>query len=403
MVTRDRLVLVPLRLFLGVTFVYAGLQKLADKWFFKASAPSSLQSQLHAAARTSPVGGLVGPLQHHAVIVGLLIAFGELASGVGTLIGLWTRVAAVAGALLSFGFLLTVSWHSRPYYYGADVVFLFAWTPLIIAGAGPLSLDAIVADRTRAELGVATAVPVTIGFDTVQRLCGYYDKGRCRAQHGRKCRAAGCPVLAGPEIPAAVGEELDRRSFLAKAGMAGWIGGAAALVGGLAALVGRLVPSHGTSRVASSSLNAGPTTPATQPATQPATPTTGAAGPSTPATAGPSPTSAPTTAAPTAPVAGVRIGPASAVPVGGAASYTDPGSGDPAFVVQPKAGTFVSFDATCTHQGCPVEFAGSVFQCPCHGAEFDSHTGAVVRGPATQPLSPITVREGPDGQLYVGR
>jgi thiosulfate dehydrogenase [quinone] large subunit len=102
-------------------------------------------------------------------------------------------------------------------------------------------------------------------------------------------------------------------------------------------------------------------------------------------------------------VSGTRIGPASAVPVGGAASSTDPGSGDPAFVVQPTAGSFVSFDAICTHQGCPVEYSGSVFQCPCHGAQFDARTGQVVRGPATQPLAPITIHEGPDGQLYVGK
>src|SRR5579862_1694147 len=84
---RDTLILVPLRLFLGVTFIYAGLQKLTDRWFFKASAPSSLQSQLHAAARTSPIGGVAGAMSHVAVPLGLVIAFGELAVGLGALLG----------------------------------------------------------------------------------------------------------------------------------------------------------------------------------------------------------------------------------------------------------------------------------------------------------------------------
>jgi thiosulfate dehydrogenase [quinone] large subunit len=40
---------------------------------------------------------------------------------------------------------LTVSFHSAPYYTGADIVFAFAWTPLLLAGSGPvLSLDAAI-------------------------------------------------------------------------------------------------------------------------------------------------------------------------------------------------------------------------------------------------------------------
>ena len=38
--------LLPLQLFLGVTFVYAGLQKLADPNFLDAAASSSIQAQL---------------------------------------------------------------------------------------------------------------------------------------------------------------------------------------------------------------------------------------------------------------------------------------------------------------------------------------------------------------------
>jgi thiosulfate dehydrogenase [quinone] large subunit len=89
------------------------------------------------------------------------------------------------------------------------------------------------------------------------------------------------------------------------------------------------------------------------------------------------------------------------VAVGGAASFTDPASGDPAFVVQPTPGRFLAFDGLCTHQGCPVEYAGAIFQCPCHGAQFDSKTGAVIQGPARLPLAPIRIQKGGDGNLYV--
>lgn len=381
--------LVPLRAFLGATFVYAGLQKLADRWFFKASAPSSIRSQLHVAARTSPIGGLVRGLQHGAVLVGLVIALVELAIGVATLLGLWTRWAAGAGLVLSAGFLLTVSWHTHPYYYGADIVFVFAWTPLLIAGAGPWSVDTATEVEARRGLDLPTGPDVTVGFDVVRRLCGAFDHGRCRAQHGRKCRPAGCPVLAPGETPA-IRDELERRAFLRRAGVAGWAGAAALASGGLAAIAGRLISPRRTAVQAAPALGTG--TPSADVA--PAAPTTTA--PAAPTTSAPTP---PTTTAPAVP-GGTAIGPASAVPVGGAARFTDPASGDAAYVLQPSAGRFVAFDATCTHAGCPVEYSGSIFQCPCHGAEFDAHTGEVLRGPATQPLGAIQIAEGPGGTLY---
>ena len=140
-------VLLPLRAFLGFTFCFAGLQKLANPRFFDAADPASIQAQLAGAARRSPVHALISPLTHVAVPLGILIAFGELAVGVGTLLGLRARLAAAGGLVLSVMLFLTVSFHSAPYYTGADIVFAFAWTPLLLAGSGSvLSLDAAVKD-----------------------------------------------------------------------------------------------------------------------------------------------------------------------------------------------------------------------------------------------------------------
>ena len=54
-----RVAVLPLRLFLGVTFFVAGVQKLADPNFFRARAPGSIQSQLSAAVHTAGLPGLV--------------------------------------------------------------------------------------------------------------------------------------------------------------------------------------------------------------------------------------------------------------------------------------------------------------------------------------------------------
>jgi thiosulfate dehydrogenase [quinone] large subunit len=91
------------------------------------------------------------------------------------------------------------------------------------------------------------------------------------------------------------------------------------------------------------------------------------------------------------------------VPVGQAASFTDPSSGDPSLVIQPSAGTFVAFDAVCPHAGCTVGYdaAQKIIACPCHGSQFNARTGAVEVGPATRGLKKLTIAEGSSGQLYV--
>ena len=68
-----------LRAFLGFTFCFVGLQKLANHRFFDATDPASIQAQLAGAARRSPVHALISPLTQAAVPLGILIARGELA------------------------------------------------------------------------------------------------------------------------------------------------------------------------------------------------------------------------------------------------------------------------------------------------------------------------------------
>jgi Rieske Fe-S protein len=56
------------------------------------------------------------------------------------------------------------------------------------------------------------------------------------------------------------------------------------------------------------------------------------------------------------------------------------------------SGSIHAFSAICTHQGCPVtSVSGGTINCPCHGSRFDIDTGAVVAGPASQPLPGVDV------------
>ena len=378
--------LLPLRAFLGITFVFAGLQKLANPAFFDAANPASIQAQLAGAQRASPIHSLIGPLTHIAVPVGLLIAFAELAIGIGTLIGLWARAAAVGGVALAFLLFLTVSFHSHPYYTGSDIVFVFAWTPLILAGAGGvLSADAFLARRASRRIGAEPEAIVPVPFASIRRVCGSYEDGRCQARQGAPCAPGPCPYLARqtPWSRRIDQEELDRRTFVTKGVAAGVVSAVALLSGAAAAGLGRLGgrPSGAVARsLGDTSGGSGPNTTS-----------------SVPAAAGPVPTT--TSRRPP----GSRIGPAQGVPVGGAASFQDPKSGDPSLVVQPQAGTFLAFDAVCPHAGCTVQYdtTHKLFICPCHGSEFNGRTGSVEVGPAAQGLTRLRIAEGSDGQLYI--
>jgi Rieske Fe-S protein len=59
-----------------------------------------------------------------------------------------------------------------------------------------------------------------------------------------------------------------------------------------------------------------------------------------------------------------------------------------------ESGSLHAMTSVCPHRGCDVEWNGAekVWDCPCHGSCFDAR-GAVLRGPAVQPLAPTDVPE----------
>jgi thiosulfate dehydrogenase [quinone] large subunit len=386
----------PLRAFLGFTFCFAGLQKLANPGFFSASNPSSIQAQLAGAARRSPIHGLIGPLVHVAIPLGVLIALAELAVGLGTLVGLWTRLAAAGGMIISFSLFLAVSFHSNPYYTGSDIVFVFAWTVLLLGGSGGvLCADALLADLAGDRQGRNRTAIVPVAFETVQMVCGAYRSGNCSARNDEPCAPSPCPYLARHEAPPHTrhAAAIDRRTFTVKAAWTGVLATVGLLGASFVAAVGRVASSsHGSGAAtvgAGTSLGSAPSTTTTQGATS-------GAGPSAPTS------SAPHSSAASHPP-GTRIGPAADVPVGGSASFQDPSSGDPSLVVQPRAGKFLAFDAVCPHAGCVVQYdqGNKLFACPCHGSVFNGETGAVESGPAPTGLTRLTISNGSDGELYV--
>jgi len=368
--------LLPLRIFLGLTFTFAGLQKLSNPNFFNAQSPSSIQAQMIAAARLSPIHLLLSHLVQFAKPLGIIIALSEMAIGVGALAGLWMRVAAVGGAVLSFSLYLTVSFHASPYYTGADIVFFFAWLPFILAGGGTrLSMDSWIARRAAKMEGGPAPELVAVPFAQVRRLCGHFNRGRCSAREGLRCEAAVCPVLLGDRAPLVTRvsiDSVDRRALVMGSAAAVMVGATTVVAaGGVAAIgraLGRVKPPEATTQLGGS------------------TTTVSGASTTTPAKA-----------------LGTLLGPAKDVPIGHAAGFSIPSNGDPGIVVQAVKGQFEAYDAVCPHAGCTVGYyaQNQMLVCPCHGSEFQLTTGAVITGPAPRGLTKLDVVEGPDGNLYL--
>ena len=369
--------LVPLRLFLGVTFLYAGLQKLANPNFFRAQSPISIQAQLIAASHTSPLRAILTHMIGVATPIGIVISFAEIAIGLGVLLGLWTRIAAVGGAILSFSLFLTISFHASPYFTGADIVFFFAWLPFIVTGGGTrLSADAWIANRVAKKEGVLSPELVAIPFATVQQICGNYHAGACAARHGLACDKAVCPVLLGERAPLATRvsiDSLDRRALVAGGALAASVGAASLLFGGAVAVTGKVIGGAKAPKNTTSQLTSGGST-TTTPGSGPTAPTT----------------------------AGTLLGNAKDVPSGQAAAFTIPTSGDPGIVIHAD-GAFFAYDAVCPHAGCTVGYyaANDVIVCPCHGSEFAVTSGNVLNGPAPHGLTTLKIVEGSDGNLYL--
>jgi len=397
-------ILAPLRLFLGVTFVYAGLQKFGDPQFFNPTAAGYIGKQIIAFSHGSPIQGL---LLHvalpHAKFFGLVIALGEIAIGLGTLFGFLLRPAAFFGFLLSLMFFLSASFHVYPYFYGADIVFVFAWITLILAGplrSGLPALDGLLVPRlldslspeTQPWAGRLASFFLGVGNQETQ---GLLQAAPDMGQPAENYQQAGMYSSSVAGYPQRVPQQLvnansrgmtyqqrntqqmsykariaaqrrsmdNRRNFLL-----GMLAGGLGILG--ITLVGSRVihlgDDSGAGTQAGGNTTGGGTT------TSPGTGTT-------PGSSGSSNT----------------IAQVSAVPTNSAVNFTIPSNGDPGVLVHLNNGKFVCFDATCTHAGCPVQFdsGSSLLVCPCHGAEFDpANNASVVQGPAQTPLTSVPIK-----------
>jgi thiosulfate dehydrogenase (quinone) large subunit len=370
--------ILPLRLFLGITFVYAGIQKLADPGFFRAGSSTYIGHQLVAFSQGSPIAFLLRHFVEFAVIVGALTIATEIAIGCLVLLGLLSRPAALVGLVLNLMFFLSASWHTYPFFYGSDIVFVMCWLTLALTGPGPLALDTLLREPLRARLAVWV--------------------GPSQADLARALLTGPVQAMSGAEPSAAVPEEASHErpgQRLLTRGEA-LIASAAAVVLIILGVAPRGGQLGGT-------LAGGSSSPASPLPSSPASPV-----PSSPASPGPSSPASPVPATPggggAVPAGYRKIGNVSQLPANTAGTVSDPQSGDPAIIVHTAGSHLYAYDAICTHAGCTVQYdpQQKLIVCPCHGGAFDPAQGAqVVSGPPPSPLNPIQMQIDAQGNIFI--
>ena len=138
-------VILPMRLFLGFSFVIAGLDKLNDPSYLDPASRDYIGQQISRFAPGTPLEGfLLNFAVPNANLFGVMVMGGELCIGIAVLLGLLTRFSAFMGLLLNLTFFLSATWSIRPFYFGADLPYVFGWLTLLLAGPGPYALDAFV-------------------------------------------------------------------------------------------------------------------------------------------------------------------------------------------------------------------------------------------------------------------
>src|SRR2546421_314674 len=357
-------VLLPMRLFLGITFMYAGIQKLTDPQFFNPAARGYIGKQIIAFATGSPLHDILIRLVPHAAFFGALVAYGEITIGLGTLLGLLFRPAAFFCILINLAFFLSATWHVYPYFYGSDIVFIFCWLTLLISvpvNTGLPSLDQWLVQRVLSgeqRTRYAAMIAFFLGIRSSSAplpVPATANQGQSRQTTGNKR-----PAQQNRYAQVQRAKQQSKRNFLW-----GMLTGGASIA--VLAWLGSNLHLFPGSQTDSGSSSAGSSTP------------------SAPASG---------TATATGTLSSPEIARVNAVQNNRAVNFNLASNGDPGILVRLNNGQFVAYDAVCTHAGCPVDYdpGSHLLVCPCHGAAFDpAKSAAIVQGPAAIPLTGVPI------------
>lgn len=154
-----------MRLFLGLTWVYAGWDKASDPGFLTKGAPTYIGTQLAAYAQSSPIGALLNHTVEHATIVGTFVMISEFAIGFATLLNVAPASAAFGGFAMATGLWLSSSFHTSPYFLASDSAYAILWLAYLLHMNGKSKMASFNIERRGVlRTGAIGAIAVVASF-----------------------------------------------------------------------------------------------------------------------------------------------------------------------------------------------------------------------------------------------
>ena len=154
-----------MRLWLGITWIYAGWDKASDPGFLEAGSSSYIGTQLSGFSTHSPLGFAFNPLIEYATVVGGFVIISEFAIGLATLLWVAPRLAAFGGFLMSLGLWLADTFHVSPYFLASNTAYAVLWLSylLLLIGNGKRKVFTMSLER-RSVLRVGITGALAVAF-----------------------------------------------------------------------------------------------------------------------------------------------------------------------------------------------------------------------------------------------
>lgn len=150
-----------IRLWLGITWMYAGWEKARDPGFLQSTGATYIGRQLTGYATTSPLGFIFRGLIEHATAVGVFVMIAEFSIGLATLFWVAPTLAAFTGFSMSLGLWIAATWHVKPYFLGSDSAYAVLWLAYFLTLVGRRRrVDLSLERRGVMRVGVLGAVAV---------------------------------------------------------------------------------------------------------------------------------------------------------------------------------------------------------------------------------------------------
>ena len=158
-----------MRLWLGVTWIYAGWDKASDPGFLTAGAPTFIGTQLSAYATSSPIGFAINRMLEHSTQIGIFVMLTEFAIGAATLLWIAPTWAALGGFTMSLSLWLASSWHVTPYFLASDSAYTILWLSYFLFLYGSRRKSNVSVDR-RSFFRISSVAAIAVAGAAVGKL-----------------------------------------------------------------------------------------------------------------------------------------------------------------------------------------------------------------------------------------